>query len=237
MGSRFGKSIKLLQTHNGGMQSVTNIHWDTPLPDRETTYVPRIFGIEPPSKPKPQEISCTDRMISVRCEAIENANYDAYQSYLVKLDEWNRKKAEFERQEEERRISIESKRFNGIDSMQKFLSDALVSIEWPHETSVNFEIEEDGAAIYLDVGPPEISASQTHAIGFRLIGEVFAALHSIRTVVLSGYPQRADKKAGRADDVYPYSMKVTRDEWSKINFNDLKALDVVECLGRFEIKM
>lgn len=75
-----------------------------------------------------------------------------------------------------------------------------------------------------------------HSIAFRIIGEAFAALPVAEEVVLSGFSQRPDKATGRVNDEYLYFVCVSRRLWSAIDFANLKELDVVEALARFEIR-
>ena len=77
-----------------------------------------------------------------------------------------------------------------------------------------------------------------HGIGFRIIGEVFAALPEARRVVLSGYTQRRDKGTGQLTDEYLYSVSVLRSVWNAIDFSEagLMGLDVIESLAQFNLR-
>lgn len=150
--------------------------------------------------------------------------------------------------------------------MSAVLSNAFSSIEWPRETAVSFEIADNGSRVMLDVDLPEVedmptkeakvdaknlklvyedrSASQIqqdylthiHAIGFRLIGDVFAHLAAVETVVFSGYSQRFDKRTGNEINDYLYSVRVARGKWEQINFKNLDKIDVVACFEQFELR-
>ena len=75
-----------------------------------------------------------------------------------------------------------------------------------------------------------------HSIGFRIIGETFAALAPIQTVTLSGYSQRPNAATGQINDEYLYSIRVSRQQWSSMHFNNLQAIDVVEAFGQFDVR-
>lgn len=85
----------------------------------------------------------------------------------------------------------------------------------------------------------EMSAAQVqrlymrhvHGIGFRVIGETFAALPNAQEVVLSGFSQRPDRTTGQITDEYLYSVRVKRASWSLIRFDNLENLDVVDSLS------
>lgn len=70
-----------------------------------------------------------------------------------------------------------------------------------------------------------------HGIGFRIIGEAFAMLPKADEVVLSGYSRRPDKSTGEVQDQYLYSVRVSRNEWARINFANLDDVDPAEALG------
>jgi hypothetical protein len=75
-----------------------------------------------------------------------------------------------------------------------------------------------------------------HGIGFRIIGEALAALPNAQQVVLSAFSQRPNPATGHVGDEYLYSVRVDRDSWSRIAFDGLQNLDVVEALAQFELR-
>ena len=186
--------------------------------------------------------------------------------YQKNLSDYQNAKNIFDGEQEKRRKFIEEDRLNDQLAMQEFLTESLESIVWPRETNISFEVSTDGRQVMLDVDLPEIEDMPTqqatvskkefrilykdisetqsrinyythiHAIGFRILGEVLMALPTINAVVLSAYSQRTDKKTGKIVDEYLYSIKVTRNKWESIDFNNLKAIDVAECFALFELK-
>ena len=79
-------------------------------------------------------------------------------------------------------------------------------------------------------------AAHVHGVAFLLIGETFAALPLVQQVVLSGYSQRRSATTGQINDDYLLSVRVRRDEWSRIDFDQLQEIDVVEALAQFEMR-
>ncbi|HYV03816.1 MAG TPA: hypothetical protein VFB82_04485 [Blastocatellia bacterium] len=150
--------------------------------------------------------------------------------------------------------------------MEAFLEENLQAIVWPRETNVSTEIREGGSLIFIDVDLPEIedmpsrtaSAPQRgyklsvkemspaqlqrlymrhiHGIGFRIIGEAFAALPGAQQLVLSAFSQRPSSVTGQVSDEYLYSARVVRDSWCRIAFDRLQNLDVVEALAQFDLR-
>ena len=189
-----------------------------------------------------------------------------YQEYLEKLDEFNNMLEKFEEKQEERKKFVEQDRLNNVDAMQLFLEEVLQTIIWPKETEISFEIVNEGTEVLMDVHLPEsedmpemytkvnkreyrltyapISNTQQrknyithiHAIGFRLIGEVFVSLPTVTKVVFSGYSLRVSKSTGRLDNEYLYSAKVDREKWEEINFKNLEMIDVVSCFEEFNLR-
>jgi hypothetical protein len=78
--------------------------------------------------------------------------------------------------------------------------------------------------------------SHVHGIGFRIIGEIFSAQQDSREVVLSAYSQRSNPAIGTNQDEYLYAVRVDREQWSGINFQNLNNIDVVDALTRFELR-
>src|SRR3546814_6207473 len=107
--------------------------------------------------------------------------------------------------------------------MERWLEENLQDIAWPRETLISLEIAEQGQHIRLDVDLPELEdmpskiaavparglklsvkdlpaaqirkryMAHVHGLGFRIVGESFAALPSDQRVTLSRFSQRSDE--------------------------------------------
>lgn len=152
-----------------------------------------------------------------------------------------------------------------LDVMESALEVALSGLVWPRETLVSYEISDSGSVVWLDVDLPEIEdlpqrvaavaasgrklnikdkaqkqlrgeyATHVHGIGFRLIGTVLATLPAVSHVVLSGFSQRLDAATGQVNDEYLYSVRASRDAFSRIDFDHLDRVDPIEAIGGFEV--
>lgn len=188
------------------------------------------------------------------------------QRYEKEIDRWQKEKDSFDQEQLRIQNFVNVERLTNVDAMQDFLEEHLDSLEWPLETNVSFDISTGGTQIWADIDLPEIEMmpvktskvnhnklnltisdipkthqqknylTHIHAIGFRLIGEIFVALPSSQEIILSGYSQRPSRKTGHIENEYLYSVRVQRDQWEKINFSGLIKLDVVECLQIFDMK-
>lgn len=231
--------------YNSEIEALINIHWTTPAPTGEIVVNPK------PEPPKIEPYGPLSRLFAGQRQKVDERNRRAQEAYEKALLEW-------EKAEQALRSDVEV--------MSAVLSSALTSIEWPWETVVSFDIRDSGSTVLLDVDLPEIEDMPTgraqvrqrdlrliieersqsqiqfeyvthiHAIGFRLIGEVFARLPSVSTVVCSGYSQRVNKNTGRIEDQYLYSVRVPRAMWEQIDFGNLRAIDVITCFERFQIR-
>jgi len=79
-------------------------------------------------------------------------------------------------------------------------------------------------------------ALHIHAIAFRVIGETFATLPTVQQIVFSGFSQRPDKSTGQIEDQYLLSVRLARDQWSQMNFGNIPAIDLLECMTVFDLR-
>lgn len=225
------------------------IPFTEPLPIQPTTKVPGFF--------------C--RWFESCVAKVEATNKREADQYTAALQAWNQKKAAHEASNETEKSFLDRLNSGDVEPIEQYFESVLQDIAWPKETLVTFEIPKQGILV-VDVDLPEIkempnktaSAPQrgyklsvkemgptqvqklymrhVHAIGFRIAGEAFAASPKIEQVILSTYSQRPDKATGQIRDEYLYSVKITRDEWYSINFENLEHLDVVEALSKFVLR-
>jgi hypothetical protein len=250
---------------NSQIEALGEIHLYTPSPVAKPSYVPQAFQARSPLRPVPQKPGFLSWLFKGKRQRIEEENSEADRRYENDLSRWRADKAQFDESELRRKKMIEQDIYSDTDAMETFLEETLQSIVWPRETNMSNEILDAGAVIFMDVDLPEIedipnkTASvpqrgyklsvkdmsnteiqklymrHVHGIGFRIIGETFAALPKTSQVVLSGFSQRPDRSTGIVSDEYLYSVRVDRNSWSRINFDNLQPLDVVEALAQFEL--
>lgn len=249
---------------NAPIEALSRIHLDTPDP-QAPRYIPAKFDEPEPTEPAPKPISLLDRLLFRRTR-IEEENETAAEQYRHDKSEWDALKAQFLNRESKRRIFLERLVLVDVSAMETHLEHTLQDIPWPRETLVSFDIQDGGKTVFLDVDLPELedmpnrtavvparewklsvkpmSAGQiqklymahVHGIGFRIIGEAFAALPTVSKVVLSAFSQRASKATGAITDEYLYSVQVTRAQWQSIAFKNLASIDLVESLSAFDLR-
>jgi len=251
---------------NRQIEAIGEIHIDTPNPDIKPQYQPQEFLESPPTKPLSKKVGLLGLLFKSRRIRIEKDNQEQEQQFEEDSKKWEENKRRFEDAEICRKDKIEVGIYTDAEIMGKFLEENLQSIVWPRETIVSIELLNAGTRVFLDVDLPEIedipsktaavpqrgyklsvkemSASQiqrlymrhVHGIGFRIIGEAFGALPNTREVVLSVYSQRPNRLTGNVNNEYLYSVKVDRSLWSRINFENLNNLDVVDSLAQFDLR-
>lgn len=251
---------------NQGIDDIVNLHLRTPAPSETIDFKPEPYFETPPAQPTPRKLGFLGSLFKSRRGAIRRANEEAEAGYRNATARWEEAHREHEATEDRRRKMIEEDRLRNPEAMQEFLSQRLEAIEWPRETLVDFEVQDDGRSVMLDVDLPEIEdlpseqaavaarglkinvkarsnaqrrreyMTHVHGICFRLIGETFVALPTVETIMVSGYSQRLSKASGHVSDEYLLSVRVARAAWERLNFDNLASLDVAECLASFNIR-
>jgi hypothetical protein len=202
----------------------------------------------------------------IKQKDLEDQLSRANEAYGKALATWLSQKNVFDQAEAQIRLYIEEGIIPDNDVMKSLLEDHFSESEWPLETNIGFDIRDDGRQIWLDIDLPEIEMlpsktakvnssrlnltvteltksqiqknylTHIHSIGFRVLGEAFAVLPSAHEAILSGYSQRVNVQTGQVEDQYLYSVVVQRDQWEKINFDNLASIDVVDVFGLFNLR-
>ncbi len=249
---------------NSQIESLGEIHLYTSAP-HHSRFEPTKFDVPKPLEPILKSPGFFCRLFKSCIAKIEAENKIALEKFASQVAQWEMQKTDFESAQFARRQFIDRVLEGDVNAIEQYVEELLQNIVWPRETLVDFDVREDGI-IALDVDLPEIEEMPTqtatvpqrgyrltikemgatnvhklymrhvHAVGFRIIGEVFAASPAVRSVVLSAYSQRPNKVTGQIENEYLYSVRVNRDEWAKINFSNLTQIDVVDALGSFELR-
>lgn len=251
---------------NGQVSALGELHLDTPDPANRPTFRPSPYNVDPPRPPVRRLPGFIDGLFKSRRKRIEDENAAAEARHVTARDAWAADKVQFEQSEKQRVAFLNKALTGDPEPMEQFFENVLSDIVWPRETEVSFEVRDAGRKLVFDVNLPEIEdmptktatvpqrgyrlsvkemgqtavqklyAQHVHSIAFRLIGEAFGMLPTLNEVTLSGYTQRKDKATGHTGDQYVLSIVVSRSAWAQINFAELRSLDVVEALARFELR-
>lgn len=249
---------------NEQVESLGRLHEYTSIPRIHKFEAPK-FDIRPPQRPVTKVPGFFSKFFKSSVAKIEAQNQMASEKYEADVVEWNREKAEFEKQVEADREFFDRVNAGDVVALEQYFEAVLQDIVWTRETLVSFDIRPD-RTIAIDVDLPEIEEMPTktasvpqrgyrlsvkdmsptqiqklymrhvHAIGIRIAGEAFATSQAIEFVTLSAYSQRPSKATGQVMNEYLYSVRIGRPDWLKINFDNLAQLDVIEVLEQFDLR-
>lgn len=149
--------------------------------------------------------------------------------------------------------------------MEELLVNELQQLSWPRETQVDFDLLAAGRHLVLDVDLPEPGslpdrsarfnnsekrllikdksqrqqreeyARHIHGLVLRLLGVCFTTLPGIQQVWVSAYTQRLNQATGHTHDDYLLAVKVQRERWQQLNFDNLTAINPVAALDHFDL--
>ncbi|MHB9704968.1 DUF4236 domain-containing protein [Alcaligenes aquatilis] len=251
---------------NSECEAVASIHLDTPAPDIAPKYVPDMFHVPEPIAPVLPRAKWWEKLFPRRVEQLNLRNQQRVMEHQGLLAAWKSEQSQHAYEQEQRRKLLEQDIYHDTAAMEQWLEATLQDIAWPRETLISLEISEQGARVCLDVDLPEIEdmpskiaavparglklsvkdlpmvqarkryMAHVHGVGFRIIGETFAALPVVQRITLSGFSQRHDPATGQLRDDYLYSVNVSREAWAGINFEMLPMIDVVEALAQFDLR-
>jgi len=251
---------------NNQVTALGELHLDTPDPRSRPSYQVAPYQVDPPRAAASKVPGFVDSLFKSKRKRIEEENARAEARHQAAVDEWASEKVRFERTETQKQALIDKALAGDADAMEQFFGNVLSDIVWPRETQVSFEVRAGGASLVFDVDLPEVEdmpnktasvpqrgyrlsvkdmgqtavqklyAQHVHSIAFRLIGEAFGMLPTVQEVTLSGYTQRKDKASGHTVDHYLLSVVVTRAAWGQLNFTELRSIDVIEALARFQMR-
>jgi hypothetical protein len=251
---------------NEDIAALGQLHWHTPAPRSPIAFSPTLFDALQPSPPTKVTLGFAERLLPGRRQTADIENAQRENEFQRALSQYGQEKAAHNERNVQARMAYSAAIAGNPGPMQQLLEHRLGEIVWPKETLITLEVTDDGTALALDIDLPEIEHMPTmratlgarswdisirdagamatrklyqqhvHSIGVRILGEAFAALPTIRTIVLSGYSQRVDSATGHTNEDYLYSVRVERNQWSALNFSTLEQIDPTETLATFELR-
>ena len=251
---------------NRQFEALGEIHIYTPPPDTGPQFEAERYVSIKPKAPAMRPRGFLGWLFASVARQIDERNRQLTERYDDALNFWESEKSAHENRQAQARSIFEGARKGDIGAMERMLEARLSAIVWPCEILVTLSISADGTQILMDVSLPdladmpiyfallparglqlgmvEIPQSQVryqymrlvHAIGFRVLGEVFANLNSVTQVLLSAYVQRKDEITGDIKDQFTYSVAVHRYEWRRISFNQIRGIDIVSIFSGFTLR-
>ncbi len=253
------------QRLNEDLDRLGRLHEQTPLPD-VMGYEARDFSQPPPAPAEILQPEWWQRLWPAARQRLEEENRHRQARFEEAYRAWEWRKAEHDAAEFARHQREAETVWHDLDAMEQTLRERLEEIDWPHETAIDFDLGQDDRSIAVDIDlpaedempdrywtmpakqlrltPRTLSATgqrklyrdHVHGIAFRVLGAVFARLPSVQEARLSGYRQLTDPATGGVRDQYLYSVKVTRQQWERIEFDHLDQVDPVAAMERFVLR-
>lgn len=250
---------------NDDIDALGQLHWHTPAPVAPGPFTPTAFDVIRPAAPIAPALGLAARLLPGRRQAAEAEHASLLAAYEADLAEYEQERQVHAARIVEERMAYSAAIAGNPEPMHQLLESRLGEIVWPKETLVAVEVSDDGSALAIEVDLPEVEhmpskratlgarswdlslrdagevatrklyQAHIHALGFRIVGEAFAALPTVRTIVLSGYSQRLDRATGHINDDYLYSVRIARNGWEKMNFSALDQIDPIHAFTHFEL--
>lgn len=248
---------------NVALEQVQTIHRGTPPPDCAPQYQPKSFNQPAPSRPQPRRPGFWEGLFAKGRARVEAENQTLMALHAEHVAEWRRRQESFDAAEAQAARDFDQRLRLDTLLMDERLEACLKAVPWPRETQVELEIEDEGRAVWMAVDLPEVEdmpsrraqparrehrllftplgrtevleryARHVHGVVFRLVGESFAALPSVQSVVVNAYTQRADAATGQEQNCWILAVEVRREPWEAIAFKALDRVDPQQALARF----
>ncbi|XGA81379.1 DUF4236 domain-containing protein [Halomonas sp. CH40] len=255
----------ICEQRNEAVDILGQLHWSTPCPETRG-YNPQAFPEPAPQSPAALNMSWWQRLWPATRRRLEAEQDQRQHAFDSAYQQWEKRKAEFDTAEFARQQREEVGVYTDLDAMQQALRERLEETDWPRETQVDFDLGSDESTIAVDIDLPDedempdhywqmpakalkltprkLSATRqrklyrdhVHGVAFRVIGAIFARLPSVEEARVSGYRQVVDPATGGEHDQYLYSIKVTRDQWCRIHFDQLEQVDPVAAVEVFNLR-
>src|SRR5690554_1647049 len=211
-----------VDTHNRMMERIGAIHLGTPAPDQFPKFLPEPFDLPEPVRPVPRKPDWKAWFCPARRRAIMESNQRKLSEYQRQRVQWQSEREHHQHKETQRATLYQRAVQGSLSAMESVLDDHLMDIDWPEETSLSFELSDDGRTLMLDVDLPEIDdfpktelrmyqrgigvsvkelsdtalrklyMAHVHGMGFRLIGEGFACAPSVEALAAFELRPRAN---------------------------------------------
>lgn len=239
-------------------------HLETPAPDMDVRpFAAEPFMLPKPEKPEPGEVGYLESWFGGREKA--NIQFqEELSTYRSIISEWRAAEENHSVAQQAAAMRHALWRSGDRNAAQTKFEERLTAISWPRETLISYQFLSE--EFQADIDLPEVEdmpgetakvlrkdmsiemtrkgeterrrdyATHVHSIGFRVAGEAFAAMPTLRSVLISGFSQRISSATGREEEEYLYSARIDRSGWEQIDFNRPDVIDPADALARFELR-
>ncbi|MEQ6918115.1 DUF4236 domain-containing protein [Halomonas aquatica] len=250
---------------NADLERLGRMHEQTPSPD-SIGYQPCSYPEPPPLPVALIRPSWWQDIWTPARQRVQQENAWRQAEHEEAYRAWEWRKAKFDAREFQRQQREDNATFDDPEAMQQTLADRLEEIDWPRETLIDFDLVDDFRTIAVDIdmpgeeempdrhwsmpakriklSPHKLTVTRQHqlyrdylyGVAFRVLGAAFARLPRIELALVSGYRRVTDPDAGDSPQRYLFSVKVTREQWERLDFDRLEHLDPVEAIEAFTLR-
>ncbi len=252
--------------HNQALEALTRIQLGTPAPRATPEFTPRDFDLDQPARPAELKGSWWTLIWPPARRALAARNQARRDRYKSELGAWAAAREAFQAAESARRSRELEGVWSDLEIMTEVLADHLGRIPWPQETEVGFDLGEDSRSIAVELCLPDaeefpceewsvhgnqlrilkrelgvrrkrrIYSEYIHGVALRVLGEVFARLPTAQAALVTGLVEAIDPATGRSGRVALFSVKATRGDFERINFEALESVDPAQSLALFDLR-
>lgn len=250
--------------YNGLLEHLAHVHWGTPRPTQLPQYDAEEFATPRPIEPVIAEPSLIERFIRSKGAAKALRDAEARKAYEASLAAWEVSRGQHETTELQKKQAFEAALLSEPAKALEAFSEESQSEHWSFPFTANASAADDCRWVYLKVDLPEIEDFPTnsadisrgklkwvaitpkkrrqryvqyiHGLVFKLIGHAFACLPRAQELTLVAYTQRPLLSPGSKYDAYILSVRIKREDWARVPFDQLEAVDPVDELERFDLR-
>ncbi|WP_240724620.1 DUF4236 domain-containing protein [Halomonas borealis] len=253
------------QRLNEDLDRLGRLHEETPHPHKNG-YTTQDFPEAPPPPPALRHPAWWHFLWPPAKRHVEEENRRSQAAFDEAYRDWEWRKSEHDAAEFARHQRESEEVWHDLEAMEQTLRERLEEVDWPRETVIDFDLGSDISTIAVDIDLPgeeempdrywtmtakqirltprrlsdtrqrELYRDHVHGIAFRMLGAVFARLPAVQETKVSGYRQITDPATGGERDQYLFSVKVTREQWSRIHFDRLDQVDAVAAMEAFKLR-
>ena len=251
-----------LQQRQAEQLATLQIHRQTPsLGDTNELLVFPSFDEPSPSEPS-QHIGWFTRLIPPLKRRVQARIDNAMQEYRKQHDAWLASKSAHANQQHEWQQTCARAADGDVAAMEAVLDEVFSDLDFPYETNAAYSVHDGIVELDIDLPTREqlpvnelklnkrdliltevplsdrrqrmAYAGHVHSLCVFCIGTVFAALPAIKTVICSAFTQGMCPSTGNERDEFLLSVRITREQWTDINFERLPELNAIDVLEPFE---
>ncbi|MCH8493581.1 MAG: DUF4236 domain-containing protein [Idiomarina sp.] len=197
-------------------------------------------------------------------KATQHDNEEQTNKYTAQHAAWSERRNEHNETQQALSEAFNEDLHSDTEFMSGILENELAQLDWPRETNIDFEINQQQIKLDVDLPASDHFPSQeanfnaskkrllvknksatqqrkeyaqhVHGVIFRLLGVVFVTLPSINEIDISAYSQRINEATGHEEDEYLLQVCVKREDWARLNLDTPERINPITALEQFNLQ-